>query len=722
MKANAVLSAVALTVTATSVGAAATDAEKNKSGMMNAEATTSDEGASGDVRVLFLGNSITLHGSLPKIGWTNVWGMAASAKEKDYVHLVARGIEEKTGRKAEIKIRNLADFERNYRTWDPDQALADLKDFRPDHLVVALGENVPDFTTIMDAQDFHDAFKRLLQWFARDGANPRGIVRGTFWSNPFKDVQMHRAAKACGFLFVRADVSNQPGMSAKGMFWHEGVQNHPGDQGMAEIARRILARLFPGPGAARFPDPLPLPEATSAGYDPRQMVLALESHEVEVKIDGEMREARAIRVSKNPFNRVWPGFQRPYDQTEPASYIAFEKHAPATVEVRPNGGFTHAVVRPLSAGVKAAVKDGVASFVLPKPGYYSVEFDGTHRTLHVFMDDFRDDAEKQTATRVYGPGIHFAGIVKVESGDRIYIDRSAIVYGRFEGFDVEDVKIFGGGVIDGSVCERVFESCYAPLTPHGIHFYGSKGIAIDGPILLNSANWCAAFFDCEDVDVRNLKIVGQWRYNTDGIDVCNSRRVKIRDCFIRAFDDVISIKGITPFAHKPVEDVSVERCVLWCEWGNTCEPGIETFASAFRGIRFEDCDLIHNAGIAIDVACGGSAIVEDVVYRNIRVELQDDTEPMIYQHRDEQVYDAKGQKGRPILIAVRNDPWTQAGGTGFARHVTIEDIKVTADPGVPPPRVIVKTHPNSKVQHEDIRISGIAINGKAAEAGKDYTD
>ena len=43
-------------------------------------------------RMLFLGNSITLHGPAPQIGWTGNWGLAASAIEKDYVHLLLKRV------------------------------------------------------------------------------------------------------------------------------------------------------------------------------------------------------------------------------------------------------------------------------------------------------------------------------------------------------------------------------------------------------------------------------------------------------------------------------------------------------------------------------------------------------------------------------------------------------------------------------------------------------
>ena len=66
------------------------------------------------LRVLFVGNSVTLHGPSEPIGWFGDWGMAASGKEKDYVHLVEDHIKTKYPN-ASFCICNAADWERGYK-------------------------------------------------------------------------------------------------------------------------------------------------------------------------------------------------------------------------------------------------------------------------------------------------------------------------------------------------------------------------------------------------------------------------------------------------------------------------------------------------------------------------------------------------------------------------------------------------------------------------------
>lgn len=227
--------------------AALDDAEQHKSGMMNARTVSSDLVVEGGVKVLFLGNSITLHGSLPEIGWTNVWGMAASAAEKDYVHLVTRGIEKETRCKVDVRVRNLATFERDYRAWDCAKGLSDVAGFDPDYLVIALGENVPNFKTEEDRLAYRKAFRGLIGFFLNNHQKIgiKVVVRGVFWPNEEKDNEMAHVASEYAVPFVRADIGADVAMTAKGSFWHDGVQAHPGDRGMQEIADRILSAFFP---------------------------------------------------------------------------------------------------------------------------------------------------------------------------------------------------------------------------------------------------------------------------------------------------------------------------------------------------------------------------------------------------------------------------------------------------------------------------------------------
>jgi hypothetical protein len=196
-------------------------------------------------RVLFLGNSITLHGPRPEVGWMDNWGMAASAREKDYVHVLVAALARLSGRRPEVQIDNVADFERHYDTYDLAR-LSKHIEFRADTIVVAIGENVPSLDSEEARKRFREHFGRLLTALKSD-SRPAIFVRSCFWPDQTKDEIMRQCSAAAGAVFV--DISGL-GKDASNFarsernFAHAGVAGHPGDQGMKAIADALLEAMI----------------------------------------------------------------------------------------------------------------------------------------------------------------------------------------------------------------------------------------------------------------------------------------------------------------------------------------------------------------------------------------------------------------------------------------------------------------------------------------------
>ena len=147
-----------------------------------------------------------------------------------------------SGTQPEVRIENIADFERHYDTYDLDAKLKGHLDFEPDIVVVAIGENVPALASEDAKTKFKDSFTKLLTALKNSG-KPAIFVRGCFWANKTKDEIMQKSCMAVGGVFVDIsglgkDESNYA--RSERSFAHAGVANHPGDKGMKAIADALL--------------------------------------------------------------------------------------------------------------------------------------------------------------------------------------------------------------------------------------------------------------------------------------------------------------------------------------------------------------------------------------------------------------------------------------------------------------------------------------------------
>ncbi|WP_442588136.1 hypothetical protein ACSBL2_19000 [Pedobacter sp. AW31-3R] len=196
-------------------------------------------------RVLILGNSITIHSPKPSIGWYGNWGMAASAENKDFVHLLIERLNQ-IDPAIQVDVKNIADYERNYRNYD--YALLDsLADLKPDLVILRLSENVDPLKA--KENDFELHFGKLMDYLMARSPGTHLLTAASFWDRPVVTQAMYAASHIRKGQFINlGKLSESPGNMAIGQFENKGVAMHPSDQGMMAITEAIwqeILKIYP---------------------------------------------------------------------------------------------------------------------------------------------------------------------------------------------------------------------------------------------------------------------------------------------------------------------------------------------------------------------------------------------------------------------------------------------------------------------------------------------
>jgi hypothetical protein len=445
------------------------------------------------------------------------------------------------------------------------------------------------------------------------------------------------------------------------------------------------------------------------------------SDEYAVEVGGIAVPVYPCRVSAVPLNQIWPGYQRPLDQTEIAAFACCDCAGPVSVQVTPKREIKSVVIRPLSRDIKPATENGRISFRVSGPGPLTVEVNGRHNALHLFISPPEESAPSRDDPNVkyFGPGVHRPGRVEVKSNQTVYVAAGAVVYGCFHAEGASNIRILGRGIVDVSEFER-------GKGGGAVRLRDCSDIAIDGLVLRDPDGWTCTLQGCRHADIGNLKLVGLWRYNSDGIDLCNSQAIHVHDCFVRAFDDCIVLKGLmgrgrnarASFTDRPVKDILVERCVCWNDWGRALEIGAETSTPEIANAVFRDCDVIRADYIAMDIQHGHRANVHDIRFENIRVEADDfNLRPVMQKARDEKYPLNPKDDWRPyaMYIIIAPNSWSPDPLSGIVRNVLFKDISVTSKLFLP--SRFQGLDPEHDV--EGVTIENYRVNGKPCKSVED---
>ncbi len=311
--------------------------------------------------------------------------------------------------------------------------------------------------------------------------------------------------------------------------------------------------------------------------------------------------------------------------------------SPVAFRITPDRPFSEVKVRPLSAGIEAAREGDAVILTVEGPRNLSLEFDGDLTSpLFLFCSEKTPVPEK--CDYYFGPGEHDAGNIVLKSGETVYIEDGAWVWGSISADGAEDIAILGEGVLSGELAhrdpgrrERSENTAWSGYAGRILmDLVRCRNLRIGRVTLYDGMFWQCRLLDTEDALVDGVRIISM-NPSGDGVDVCNSRRVRVENGFFRTNDDCIAVKAlynVTGGAEpEPVREIAVRGCVCWsATHGNALEIGYSTCVSEISDVRFSDCDIIHceregyQSGGAITIHNGDGADIHDVVYEDIRIE------------------------------------------------------------------------------------------------------
>jgi hypothetical protein len=216
--------------------------------------------------MLVIGDSISHHGPADKLGWAGTWGMAASAADKDWVHLLQTRIAANQGSPVAVRV----DAEGGGRIAGKLQRLDALSAGNADLVIVQLGENenTPELEQGLEA-----GYEALVAAMRKAYPAAR-VLCFAVWTGgsgtSTKDQAIRRVCTRQGAEFISLAQANADRMNraeADHRWTHPGVNWHPGDRGMqayADAAWRVLQHLpeqdEAAPVSAVRPDGLVLAE------------------------------------------------------------------------------------------------------------------------------------------------------------------------------------------------------------------------------------------------------------------------------------------------------------------------------------------------------------------------------------------------------------------------------------------------------------------------------
>lgn len=205
--------------------------------------------------------------------------------------------------------------------------------------------------------------------------------------------------------------------------------------------------------------------------------------------------------------------------------------------------------------------------------------------------------------------------------------RSALIYAK----DQKNISISGQGIIDGQGQELMLDifkklrsgelkqdTMWLVKRPEVgralvVLFHSCTDAKVTGVTLKNASNWVQDYRECDGVTIDKITVQSTAYWNNDGLDITDSKNVKITNCFINSSDDGICLKSENP--NLMCENVFIDSCTV-----RSSASGFKLGTASvggFKNIKVRNLTVFdtYRSAIALESVDGG--ILEDIDIQNV---------------------------------------------------------------------------------------------------------
>lgn len=213
--------------------------------------------------------------------------------------------------------------------------------------------------------------------------------------------------------------------------------------------------------------------------------------------------------------------------------------------------------------------------------------------LHLFCNPL--ERPVSDATYYFGPGYHNlreggkSGNLALTGDQTVYIAAGAVVDGSITNAGLTTGGVSGQGILLNS--DARFRS---------VNNTQCTGGYLRNIIIHSRCNsWQVVFHHCRNMAIDGVRVVSAFYRSNDGFDITGCNNLTFRNCFIRAADDCVAIKGLaspeTPLEQRaPNINLSFSRMQLWSDSNCAFGIGQEARASRYENISLTDSDVLFD--------------------------------------------------------------------------------------------------------------------------------